>query len=79
MVVDEAWVLVGSANWDERSLRLNFELLVEIYDADLARSAEAMALERRARAHRITEEELAAAPLLARLRDAAMRLFKPYL
>ena len=26
MVVDEEWVLFGSANWDARSLRLNFEL-----------------------------------------------------
>ena len=36
MVVDDAWCFLGSANWDPRSLRLNFELNVECYDRDLA-------------------------------------------
>ncbi len=36
MVVDKHWCLVGSANWDMRSLRLNFELNVEVYSEDLA-------------------------------------------
>ena len=31
MTVDGAWSLVGSANWDVRSLRLNFEFNVECY------------------------------------------------
>src|SRR5262245_14984538 len=31
LVVDGAWTLLGSANWDARSLRLNFELNVECY------------------------------------------------
>lgn len=35
-VVDRTWVLLGSSNWDPRSLRLNFELNVEVYDPDLA-------------------------------------------
>ena len=36
------WCLIGSANWDMRSLRLNFELNVEIYDADIAERLEAI-------------------------------------
>ena len=35
MVVDGAWTLLGSANWDARSLRLNFELNVECYSVEL--------------------------------------------
>ena len=31
MVVDGAWTLFGSVNWDARSLRLNFELNAECY------------------------------------------------
>jgi cardiolipin synthase len=31
MTVDSLWSLVGSANWDIRSLRLNFELDMELY------------------------------------------------
>ena len=36
VLVDELWTLLGSANWDPRSLRLNFEFNVECYDQDLA-------------------------------------------
>ena len=36
MTIDDKWSLIGSANWDIRSLRLNFELTVEVYDGDLA-------------------------------------------
>ena len=33
MVVDGRWSMIGSANWDDRSLRLNFELAVESFDS----------------------------------------------
>ena len=36
MLVDRAWTLFGSGNWDPRSLRLNFEFDVECYDCALA-------------------------------------------
>ncbi len=35
MLVDGAWCCLGSANWDARSLRLNFEFNVEVYDTAL--------------------------------------------
>ncbi|MDE3116812.1 MAG: phospholipase, partial [Pseudomonadota bacterium] len=35
MTVDGEWCLVGSSNWDARSLRLNFEFDVECYDRAL--------------------------------------------
>ncbi|MDP9094956.1 MAG: phospholipase D-like domain-containing protein, partial [Pseudomonadota bacterium] len=38
MVVDGAWCLIGSSNWDMRSFRLNFELCVECYDPALGRA-----------------------------------------
>ncbi|HET9064074.1 MAG TPA: phospholipase D-like domain-containing protein, partial [Candidatus Binatia bacterium] len=34
--IDDDYVLLGSANIDPRSLRLNFELVLEAYDAELA-------------------------------------------
>ena len=36
MTIDDLWAFVGSANWDARSLRLNFEFNVECYDKDLS-------------------------------------------
>ena len=77
MVVDDIWCFVGSANWDMRSFRLNFELNVEIIDADLA--AKLTALIRAKMGPLITEKDLAGRSLPVRLRDAAVRLLLPYL
>jgi cardiolipin synthase A/B len=79
MVVDGVWSLLGSANWDPRSLRLNFELEVECFDADLGRRVEALATERIARARRLTLADVDARPLPIKLRDGFARLFSPYL
>jgi cardiolipin synthase len=78
-VVDGVWSLIGSANWDPRSLRLNFELEVECYDSDLGGRVEALATERIARARRLTVEELDRRSVPIKLRDGVARLFSPYL
>ena len=52
MVVDGAWVLLGSSNWDPRSLRLNFEFDLECYDRGLGRVTPAVAARRKASAPR---------------------------
>jgi cardiolipin synthase len=77
MVVDSEWSFIGSANWDMRSFRLNFELNLEVYDEELAEQLEAVIISRRH--ERLLETELAGVSLPARLRDAAIRLMLPYL
>ena len=77
MVVDDIWCFVGSANWDMRSFRLNFELNVEIIDAELA--AELDRFMRGKMEARLSREDLAARVLPIRLRDAGVRLLLPYL
>lgn len=79
MVVDEAWSLIGSSNWDPRSFRLNFELNVECYDQPLARQLSALIDERVASAREVTLRDVDARALPVRLRDAIARLFTPYL
>ena len=75
MVVDDLWTLIGSANWDTRSFRLNFELNVELHDRDFAcRTAKIPDA-----ARRLTLAEIDADPLLIRLRNSAARLLTPYL
>ncbi len=54
MVVDGCWVCVGSANWDPRSLRLNFEYNLECYDIELARRLEKLIESKRAGGHEVT-------------------------
>lgn len=77
LVVDGAWCFVGSANWDMRSFRLNFELNVELYDAAMA--AELDRFIQGKMETRLDLADIAALPLPLRLRDAAARLMLPYL
>jgi cardiolipin synthase len=79
MIVDDAWCLVGSGNWDARSLRLNFEVNVECYDPALAEALNRILDEKLATAHPVTLAEMDARPLPIRLRDGVARLFSPYL
>ena len=79
MVVDGAWSLIGSSNWDARSLRLNFEYNVECYDAELARQHNAIVDAKLVGARRLTSEDLQSRRFAVRLRDGLARLLSPYL
>jgi cardiolipin synthase len=79
MIIDGYWTLVGSANWDPRSLRLNFEFNVECYDETLASQLTDIVVGRILRSKAITLAEVDQRPLPIRLRDGVARLFMPYL
>jgi cardiolipin synthase len=79
MVVDGAYVLFGSANWDARSLRLNFEFDVECYSVELGARMDAMVEARIQQSHPYTLAQVNARPLAVKLRDGIARLFAPYL
>jgi cardiolipin synthase len=77
MTVDGAWCLVGSANWDVRSFRLNFELNLEMYDPALAERIDSMIA---AKQHTpLSEAQLRARPFPVRLLENGVRLLLPYL
>lgn len=78
-VVDEYYVQLGSSNLDARSLRLNFELVVEVYDQDFGLEMDMHARQSIAAAHRLTAKELRGRSLPRRIRDAFFWLFSPYL
>jgi cardiolipin synthase len=77
MTIDGRWSLIGSANWDARSLRLNFELTVELRDRVVAADIERTIDARRGR--RLTLSELDNRHIVIKLRDAAIRLAMPYI
>jgi len=79
MVVDGRWGLVGSANMDIRSFRLNFELGALVLGRDFARRMEARFLADAAQSVEVTAEALRAQGWWARLRDGAARLASPLL
>jgi cardiolipin synthase len=78
-VVDDCWSLVGSTNWDPRSLRLNFEFNVECYDPQLAGTLTAWFDQQLQKARQTSLAEVDARSLPVRLRDGAARLLTPYL
>lgn len=79
MVVDDTWTLLGSANWDTRSFRLNFEFNVECYDRNLADSLNQIINAKIDGSHNVTLAEVKSRTLPVKLRDGIARLFSPYL
>ena len=79
VIIDDYYVHIGSANIDPRSLRLNFELNVEIFDKPLAeiltRDAEAVIQKSRA----VTLDEVDGRSFPVKLRDSLAWLLSPYL
>lgn len=79
MVVDGTWSMLGSANWDPRSLRLNFEYNVECYDTALARELAAVIQQKIATGRPYTPADWQGQSLFQRLRGGVARLGQPYL
>jgi cardiolipin synthase len=79
LAVDDMYALVGSANLDPRSLRLNFEFNLEICDREAAALFTHYFDAARDRSREVTLAEVDARPLPIRLRDGAAKLLSPYL
>ncbi len=77
MTVDGIWCLIGGANWDMRSFRLNFELDMEIYHADIVRQVNQLIAA--GRGAPVSAAELDRLPFPVKLIDSRARLMLPYL
>lgn len=73
------WAYVGSSNLDARSLRLNFEIDLEVLDAGFASEIDTRIGSAMASAVPVTLEALRARPFLIRLFDRILWLGSPYL
>jgi cardiolipin synthase len=73
------WTLLGSTNWDPRSLRLNFEFNVECCNEELAQSLNEIVDRKAENAHEVTLDEVNNRTFSVRLRDGLARLLTPYL
>ena len=77
--VDEEYAQIGSANLDPRSLRLNFELNVEVYDRSLVAELHDHFTHVRVRSQPVTLEALDGRRLVTKFIDGGAWLFSPYL
>ncbi|WFP74636.1 phospholipase D-like domain-containing protein [Mesorhizobium sp. WSM4906] len=79
MAIDGVWAYVGSSNLDARSLRLNFEIDMEILDANFAAEIDARIGAAIAYAQEVTLQTLKARPFVIRVFDRLLWLGSPYL
>lgn len=79
MLIDDNWSLIGSTNWDPRSLRLNFEFNVECYQRQLNQTLGQYVEDTVARSQPVSMQQVRARSMPVRLRDGLARLLTPYL
>lgn len=79
MTVDDRWCMLGSANMDVRSFRLNFEVTALVYDQQVATTLARSVDERCRHARRITLRDAAARTIRQQLIEGMARLFAPLL
>lgn len=79
VLIDDEYALIGSANIDARSLRLNFEMMVEIYRSSAVVRLALHADEVVAECRTLQIEELENRALPIKLRDGLAWLGSPYM
>lgn len=78
-IIDHDYALIGSPNIDPRSLRLNFELAVELFHVETIATLATHVAATIERSQAYTYKDFAARKLPTRLRDSFFWLFSPYL
>ena len=76
-LVDQEWLMVGSANLDTRSMRLNFELSALVRDPHTAIALERVLAKDLAASREIVEEEFAQRPRWQRWKESIVRPLAP--
>jgi cardiolipin synthase len=79
ILVDDDLAAVGTANFDNRSIRLNFELMLVFADKPFAQTVHEMLEKDFANCRQATAEELASQPFVFRIGVSVARLLAPIL
>lgn len=79
MIIDDLWVSVGSANFDNRSFRLNDEANLNVFDGEFAVAESAAFAKDKLQACEITWEQWKRRPMMERIGDAAVGMLRSQL
>ncbi len=79
MAIDGEWLMVGSANFDHRSMRLNFELNVLAKDPVRTAELENVILAYFEDSNEVDETQIRNKTFSERMTEAALRPFAPLL
>ena len=77
LLVDADYSAIGTANFDNRSFRLNFEIVMGFADRVMAEKVEAMLENDFANSHQVSQSEITKASFWFRLRVRVARLLAP--
>ena len=79
LTIDGRWSVVGTANLDNRSMKLNFEIGVVLYDAALTRAIDEIFDRNAIDSRRIDQKKWNDRRLVQRIAENSARLFSPIL
>ncbi len=79
LIVDDLWVSVGSANFDNRSLRINEEANLNVLDAGFARKHVELIEHDKSRSRPISLEEWRHRPIMERIMGSAGQILRSQL
>ena len=79
LIVDDQYAQIGSANLDPRSLRLNFELAVEVFGKPVSEVLAPHFQHCLLKSREISFREVEGRSIPVRIRDAVFWLFSPYM
>lgn len=77
MVIDDNTAIIGSANMDPRSLFLNYETNLVVFDTDFAATLKATMLQDLAQSNEVTYSEWCRRPMRRQLAENFFNLFHP--
>lgn len=79
IIIDGEWAMFGSANFDNRSFFLNFEINLATTDAETCGKISDLFETWASEAHLMTKEELKYKPFAKKLFEAMLRTLSPVL
>lgn len=79
LLVDDAWASIGTPNFDNRSLYLNFELTCLVEDQPTLQKVEKQFLSDMSQSIRLTTESFGHRPFVAKMAENVCRLLSPVL
>jgi cardiolipin synthase len=79
LIIDDHYAQIGSSNIDPRSLRLNFELVVEVFGDTVSEVLSPHFQQSLAQSREVSLKEVDSRSIPVRTRDALAWLFSPYL
>ena len=79
MIVDDKWLLIGSANFDNRSFSLNDEIIMTVFSRRFAAEHRELFEQDSKRCHRLTYREWKRRGIVCRCQEGISNLVRPHL